>query len=384
MMHNGGNSLLKITNARAYLCDLPVASERVDAVQSFLKQETVFVEVETDEGGSGLGYVYTIGTGGRAVLELLGSYLLQLLVGEDAHRPEAIWKKLFNATRATMVGPITALALAAVDIAVWDLRCRRTGVPLWQLAGGAQERVPLYDTEGGWLQLTLDELVVNSTAAVGRGLKGVKLKVGKPTASEDFARVKAVREAVGQDIALMVDANQAFTRDEALRRARILEPLDLAWFEEPLPADDVQGHAQLADRAGIPVAIGESLYSLGQFREYLNNGAANVVQVDVARIGGISPWLKVAHLAEAFDVPVAPHFLMELHVSLSAAIPNGRWVEWIPQLQMATTAPIEVDDGNAIPSNAPGIGIAWDRQALERLRVAEHACVLDGHPPLAH
>jgi L-alanine-DL-glutamate epimerase-like enolase superfamily enzyme len=371
-MQNGGCSLLKITNARAYLCDLPVARERVDAVQSFLKQETVFVEVETDEGVSGLGYAYTIGTGGRAVLELLGSYLLQRLVGEDAQRPEAIWKKLFSATRATMVGPITALALAAVDIAVWDLRCRRLGVPLWQLAGGAQERVPLYDTEGGWLQLTLDELAANSAAAVGRGLKGVKIKVGKPTASEDFARVKAVRESIGQDVALMVDANQVFTRDEALRRAKMLEPLDVAWFEEPLPADDVQGHAQLADRTGIPVAVGESLYSISQFREYLNNGAANIVQVDVARIGGISPWLKVAHLAEAFDVPVAPHFLMEIHVNLSAAVANGRWVEWIPQLGVVTTAPIEVADGKAIPSNAPGVGIAWDRQALERFRIAEH------------
>lgn len=367
--------MLKITNARAYLCDLPVATQRVDAVQSFLKQETVFVEVESDEGGFGLGYAYTIGTGGRAVVELLGSYLLERLIGEDALRPEVIWTKLFTTTRATMVGPITALALAAVDMAVWDLRCRRFDVPLWQLAGGARRRVPLYDTEGGWLQLSVDELVANSEEAMARGLKGVKIKIGRPTASEDFVRVKAVREAIGQDVALMIDANQAFTRDEALRRARMLEPLDIQWFEEPLPADDVQGHAQLADRGGIPVAVGESLYSLSQFREYLSTGAANIVQVDAARIGGISPWLKVAHLAEAFDVPVAPHFLMELHVSLAAAVPNGLWVEWIPQLAMVTTSPIEVADGYAVPSNAAGLGIAWDHQALTNLRVAEHSCL---------
>ena len=193
--------------------------------------------------------------------------------------------------------------------------------------------------------------------------------MGRPTASEDYVRVKAVREAIGENVALMVDANQAFTRDEALRRARMLEPLDIAWIQEPLPADDVQGHAQLANRTGIPIAVGESLYSISQFREYLTSGAANIVQVDVARIGGVSPWLKVAHVAEAFDVPVAPHFLMELHVSLSAAVTNGRWVEWIPQLAVVTTSSIQVSEGKAIPSNDPGIGIAWDRLALERLRV---------------
>ena len=193
--------------------------------------------------------------------------------------------------------------------------------------------------------------------------------MGKPSAAEDLARLTAVREAIGPDTALMVDANQAFTRDEAVRRARLLEPLDLTWIEEPLPADDVRGHALLAAATSIPVAVGESLYSIGQFREYLAAGAASIIQPDVARIGGITPWLKAAHLAEAFDVNVAPHFLMELHLSLSAAVPNGRWVEWIPQLSALTAKPVETVDGRAVAPSSAGIGIAWDHAAIDEYRV---------------
>jgi L-alanine-DL-glutamate epimerase-like enolase superfamily enzyme len=361
--------LFEIVSARAYLCDLPVERPRTDAVQAFIKQETIFVELESADGTKGTGYSYTIGTGGSAVVELLDAHLLGQVIGQDASRPEAIWKRLHDSTRATMVGAITALALAAVDTAVWDLRSRLLHLPMWRLAGGAQDRVPLYDTEGGWLHLSADELGATAAAAMSRGFKGVKIKVGKPTGAEDLLRLRAVRDTIGAEAALMVDANQGFTRDEALRRGRLFEPLDLTWIEEPLPADDVQGHVQLAAAIAIPVAVGESLYSVGQFREYVLSGAASVLQPDVARIGGITPWLKVAHLAEAFDLPVAPHFLMELHLSLAAAVPNGRWVEWIPQLTALISAPTEHADGWLTPPESDGIGIEWDQDALGDFRV---------------
>ncbi len=167
----------------------------------------------------------------------------------------------------------------------------------------------------------------------------------------------------------MVDANQAFQVDEAIRRARLYEPLDLAWFEEPLPAEDLGGHVRLAAQTTLPVAVGELLYSVAHFREYLQRGACSVVQVDVARIGGITPWLKTAHLAEAFNVAVCPHFLMELHVALVCAVPNGRWVEYIPQLDDVTETGMTLQDGRAVPSDRPGLGIAWDWPTVQRLRV---------------
>jgi L-alanine-DL-glutamate epimerase-like enolase superfamily enzyme len=359
-----------ITDVRAYLVDLPVEAVRTDAVQSFLKQETVFVEITTDDGLSGRGYSYTIGTGGTAILALLRDYLLPLLPGRDARRVEAIWRELFASTRATMVGAITSLALAAVDTALWDWRCRRSGEPLWIAAGGARDRVPVYDTEVGWLHLSIDELVGGAKAALAAGRGGVKIKIGKPDPAEDAERLTAVRDAVGSGVDLMVDANQSLTAADAIRRARLLEPADLYWLEEPLPADDIDGHARLAAATSIPVAVGESLYSITHFAEYIKRGAAGIVQADAARIGGITPWLKAAHLAEAHNIPICPHFLMELHVSLCAAVPNGRYLEYIPQLTAITTSRLAVEDGAALVPDAPGLGIDWDLDAIDDLRVA--------------
>ena len=360
---------MKITRAEAFLVDLEPETPRQDAIQAFVKQETIFVDLQTDDGLAGTGYAYTIGTGGRAVLALLREDLLHRLIGEGAREVEGLWQKLFWATHGTVVGAITSLALAAVDTALWDLRCKAAGQPLWLLAGGARERVPLYDTEGGWLQLPVEEIVAGATASVARGWPGVKLKVGKPDAHEDVERLRAVREAIGPRTHLMVDANQSMTFAEAKRRARLFEEFDLFWFEEPLPAEDIAGHALLAASTSLPIAVGESIYSLSHFREYLAVGACGIVQVDAARIGGITPWLKTAHLAEAFNVKVAPHFLMELHVSLAAAVPNALYVEHIPQLRSLTTRGLEIADGHAVAPSEPGIGIAWDRDALDRLRV---------------
>jgi L-alanine-DL-glutamate epimerase-like enolase superfamily enzyme len=276
---------------------------------------------------------------------------------------------LFWLTHGTVVGAITSLALAAVDIALWDLRGKALGQPLWLLAGGARQRVPLYDTEGGWLHLSTEELVAGARGSAAQGWGGVKLKVGKPDPVEDLERLTAVREAIGSRMDIMVDANQSLSYPDAKRRARLYESVDLFWFEEPMPAEDIGGHARLAAATSLPIAVGESLYSPSHFREYLTAGAAGIVQPDVARIGGITPWLKTAHLAETFNIKVAPHFLMELHVSLAAAIPNALYVEYIPQLRSITTKEIEIVEGYAVAPSAPGIGIAWDPDAVARLRV---------------
>ncbi|HYF58405.1 MAG TPA: mandelate racemase/muconate lactonizing enzyme family protein [Burkholderiaceae bacterium] len=360
----------RIVDVEILQVDLPPKVPRSDAIQSFVVQETPIVRLTADDGSRGTGYAYTIGTGGSSVVALLADHLAPRLIGRDADEIEAIWTDLFFHTHATAVGAITALALAAIDTALWDLRGRRLGLPLWKLAGGARPRVPVYSTEGGWLHLDADALVRESLLAKERGFRGVKIKVGRPHVSEDLARLRAVREAVGDGFEIMTDANQGFDVAEAIRRARRFEPLDLAWLEEPLPAEDLGGHVRLARSTSIPVAVGESIYSLQHFREYLQREACSIVQVDVARIGGITPWLKVAHLAESFGVPVCPHFLMELHVSLTAAVPAARWVEWIPQLDDVTTSAIRIEDGHAIPPDAPGNGIDWDWATIDARTVS--------------
>jgi L-alanine-DL-glutamate epimerase-like enolase superfamily enzyme len=353
--------------------DLAPKVRRTDAIQAFVTQETPIVRIRCDDGGEGVGYTYTIGTGGSSVVALLRDHLAPKLVGRDPDCIEAIWKDLFFHTHATAVGAITSLALAAIDTALWDLRCKRIGLPLWKAAGGAQPKVPVYTTEGGWLHLPVDLLVGQALEAKAQGFGGAKLKVGRPHVAEDVARLAAVREAVGDAFEIMVDANQCFTVAEAIRRARAFEPFGLAWLEEPLPAEDVSGHVELATHAAMPIAVGESLYHPAQFREYLERGACSIVQPDVARVGGITPWLKVAHLAETFNVGVCPHFLMELHVSLTAAAPNARWVEHIPQLDLVTTSRLAIAEGHAIAPSAPGLGIDWDFAAIDRHAVARAA-----------
>ena len=367
--------MTRITGVELLRVDLAPPVPRSDAIQSFVTQETPIVRIlcSDDDGAAsaGTGYSYTIGTGGSSVMALLRDHLAPRLVGRDPARIESIWRDLLFATHATSVGAITSLALAAIDTALWDWRCRRDGQPLWRAAGGAQADIPVYTTEGGWLHLPIDTLVQQTLEAQRCGFKGAKLKVGKPRMSEDIERLRAVREAVGDGFELMVDANQCFALGEALRRAPRYADLGIGWFEEPLPADDLAGHARLAAQGALPIAVGESLYSIGQFADYIRADACHIVQVDVARVGGITPWLKVAHLAEACNLAVAPHFLMELHVSLCAAVPNAAWLEHIPQLDAVATSRVAIEAGHATPPSTPGIGIDWDWNAL-RARQVEH------------
>lgn len=354
-----------ITKVEVFQVDLAPPRPRTDAIQSFDTQETPIVRIRCDDGSEGTGYSYTIGTGGSSVLALLRDHLLPQLIGMEPQRIEHLWRTLYYSTHATAVGAITSLAMAAIDTALWDWRCRRDGQPLWVAAGGAQHQVPVYTTEGGWLHYSIDELVEAAVAVKNAGFLGAKIKVGKRL-QDDLARLAAVRETVGDDFELMIDANQCFTPAEAIRRAPYYAAAMINWFEEPLPADDLTGHARLAASTRVPVAVGESLYSIGQFADYLRQGACAVVQTDVARIGGITPWLKVAHMAEACNVPVCPHFLMELHVSLCAAVPNAEWLEFIPQLDSITRSLLRIEDGHAYPPSTPGLGIDWDWHEIER------------------
>lgn len=360
--------MAKIVRVDLVMVDLKPKVKRVDAIQSFVSQETPIVRITDADGVVGTGYSYTIGTGGHSVMALLERTLAPAIIGRDAYDIEAIWRDLLFLTHATTVGAITAIAMAAIDTALWDLKCRKLGLPLHRLAGGAQRDIPLYTTEGGWLHLDENALVEDALRAKADGFGGCKLKVGRPI-HEDVRRIAKVREAVGPGFEIFTDANQAFSVDEAIRRARAYEPLDIGWLEEPLPADDISGHIRLSQHTSLPIAVGESMYSISHFREYLQHHAASVIQVDVGRIGGITPWLKVAHMAEAFNVAVCPHFLMELHVTLCAAVPNARWVEYIPQLDELTTERMIIDKGRARPSDAPGLGIAWDFAAIDRMAV---------------
>jgi len=359
-----------IIKAEIILVDLVPKVKRTDAMQSFVSQETPIVRVTTADGRIGHGYTYTIGTGGSSVVALLRDHLLPKLMGEDATMIEYIWHELLRSTHATSVGAITSLSLAAIDTALWDLKCKSMDEPLYKVAGGAKSQIQLYTTEGGWLHLSCDELVTDALAAQSKGFVGSKIKIGLPNPHDDYQRLAAVRQAVGPNYTIKVDCNQSFTLNEAKQRASLLEDIGISWIEEPFLAHDISSHIKLNQSTSTPVAIGESIYSIHHFKEYLQNNATEIIQVDVARIGGITPWLKVAHLAESFNKIVCPHFLMELHVSLCCAIPNSTWLEYIPQLDSITAESVCIDNGIAFPPETPGLGINWDWDEINRIKLS--------------
>ncbi len=356
---------MKITRVEVYSVNLVPEAVRSDAIQSFVSQETPIVRIFTDSGLDGTGYTYTIGTGGSSIIAMLCDHLVPELLGRDPQMIEQIWRDLMFKTHATMVGAITVLSLCAIDTALWDIRCRQMQQPLYKAAGGARDSIDVYSTEGGWLHLDIEKLVENMVKDKEQGFGGSKIKLGHSPA-EDARRVAAARKATGDGYALMTDCNQAFSLSEMRQRAALLEPSHPAWIEEPFPADDVDSHEQLCKSTSVPVAVGESIYSLTSFKEYLQHDAADIIQVDVGRVGGITPWLKVAHLAEAFNRQVCPHFLMELHVSLCCAVSNSRWLEYIPQLDLLLNSRLKVSNGKAMAPQSCDLGIDWNWKEIEK------------------
>jgi L-alanine-DL-glutamate epimerase-like enolase superfamily enzyme len=356
-----------IERADLRLVRIPVDPPRGDAIQKFTALELAIVTITDRAGRAGSGFGYTIGTGGATILTLLRSELLPQLFGLDARRITLIHHRLSQSIHALTPGCLASTALAAIDVALWDLAGRRAGMPLWMLLGGARDRVPIYNTHVGWLDRPLDELTGRCRQAVERdGFRALKLKVGKADPAEDLERVARVREAVGSKTTLMIDANQSWTVDEAIRRLRGLDRYDLVWIEEPLAATDIEGLVTLGRHTAIPRAGGESLYTIASFSDCVRRGALDILQPDVARVGGITRAMEVCHLADAAGLRVAPHVSPELSVTVAAAVPNSLFIEFIPQMEPVLARPVRIEDGFAIPPDRPGHGIEFDEAALGR------------------
>ena len=361
-----------IARVEAKLIRVPVDPPRGDAIQEFNALELPMVWITDGVGRTGVGFGYTIGAGGSTILELLRKELLDWLPGQDARRISFIYEHLHQRIHAHTPGCISSTALAAIDIALWDLAGKRTQTPLHMLLGGVRDRVLVYNTHVGWLNRPLDEMLELCREAVQKhGFRALKLKVGKDDAHEDRERVARVREIVGPGVTLMIDANQSWTIDQAIRRLKMLEAYELAWIEEPLLATDIKGFVQLGWHIHIPRAGGESLYSPASFHDYVRQGALEILQPDVVRVGGITNAMKVCYLAEAANLRVAPHVSPELSATIAAAIPNSMIVEYIPQMEPVLKNPLQIEDGYAIPPNTPGHGIEFDDEALAELEVNE-------------
>lgn len=321
----------------------------------------VVTRVTLDDGRSGAGFAWTPQIGAHAVKALLDHDLRAAVVGMPAH-PEVVWDRLWRHVREAGPGGITTVALAGIDLALWDLRCGEQG--LADVLGRRRDEVPVYGS-GVNLHYSLDELVEQARRWVAAGHQGVKIKVGRPDLAEDVERVAAVREVIGPDRLLMIDANQRWD----LHRARLalgrLREFGLHWIEEPLPADDVAAHVELRRSIDVPVAVGENVYTTYGFRDLLAAGACDVVQPNVVRVGGITPFLRIVELARTYDVPVYPHLLSEVSGQLALALPLPAMVEDVEDASFARLGllaepyPVEISAGALRAGGHAGLGLRW-------------------------
>jgi L-alanine-DL-glutamate epimerase-like enolase superfamily enzyme len=323
----------------------------------------LFAEITTEAGLEGVGFSYSKRAGGPAQFAHAREVAPDL-IGEDPSDIGRLWTKLVWAGASVGRSGAATQALAAIDVALWDLKAKRAGLPLAKLLGAHRDSVRCYNTSGGFLHEPIEQVLDNATRTLESGVGGIKIKVGQPDHAEDLRRVRAVREHIG-DAPLMVDANQQWDRPTAMRVGRALEEFGLVWIEEPLDAYDAEGHAALARSLDTAIASGEMLTSVAEHAELIRHDAVDILQPDAPRIGGITQFLKLAALAEHRNLQLAPHFAMEIHVHLAAAYPIEPWVEHFDWLYPLFPERLEIRDGRMHLSDRPGLGVTLSEQARE-------------------
>ncbi len=362
---------------RVSSCYLPLANPISDAKVLTGRQKPMteiamlFAEIETKDGHKGLGLSYSKRAGGPGQFAH-AKEIAPALIGEDPSDISRLWTKLCWAGASVGRSGMSTQAIGAFDVALYDLKARRAGLSLSKLLGSQRDSVQCYNTSGGFLHTPIDQLVVNAGASIERGIGGIKLKVGQPDRALDITRVETVRKHLGDHVPLMVDANQQWDRPTAQRMCRIFEEFNLVWIEEPLDAYDFEGHAALAATFDTPIATGEMLTSAAEHGELIRHRAADYLMPDAPRVGGITPFLKIASQAEHAGLSLGPHFAMELHVHLAAVYATEPWVEHFDWLEPLFNERLEIQNGRMLVPTRPGLGLslseqarAWTREAAE-------------------
>ncbi len=364
---------MKITHAETYLLNIPLKQKTITDSQTSLDAvEMVAIRIDTEEGISGWGFNWSYTKGTRAVQVILDDNYIPELQGRDPLDRKNVMQKLHFTNHFIGQVGVTRVALCAVEFALWDIHLKVLNVPLWKYLGPLRRRVKAYYTDGGWLRYTTDELIHGMLAMVDRGFDAVKMKLGRPDPREDYERVKAVRRALPDSVRLMVDANTVWDLKTSIAWGRKLEQLGVYWLEEPMSPFDKRAHAELARALDMPIAVGETIYTRYDFRDYIEMGAVDIVQADATKLNGIDEWLDVAALARCYNLEVIPHTNVQqkLHVQLAAATPNVPMVEYCYEsLADIWEEPIRVEDGYYTLPEEPGVGLKLADRVLTDCRI---------------
>lgn len=365
---------MKITNVNiaGYQWDRPKPIRNGKYI--YPKGGMAVIKIVTDQGLYGLGI-----TGGITIIPfgIIKSFIEEfkpILIGENPFDVERIWSQLWSPKIIGRRGLSTKI-ISLIDIALWDIRGKATNQPLHKLLGGYQQSIPVY-LAGGYYQegKTLTDLSAEMSSYAALGVQAVKMKIGGASISQDVERVRIVRDAIGPDINLMVDANNAYYYPEAIRMAKKLEDFDIFWFEEPVAPDDYKGHRRVAESTSIPIAAGENEFTRYGFRDLIEGQCVSILNPDAQVLGGITEFMKVAALCQAYNLPISPHGLQEIHIHLVTAIPNGLLLEYYnnvtdPMWGNCFEEHLVLDKGYASPSNRPGLGIEIDTKGLQSYQV---------------
>jgi L-alanine-DL-glutamate epimerase-like enolase superfamily enzyme len=359
---------MKITELETHLVRLPGAPTLADIPDKADQYTFVTLQLRTDEGIEGIGITF-FGAGLAATLKSAVDQLGALTVGEDPLRPEAVVEKLRGAAKGAGPGGIFTLASTAIDIALWDIKGKALNQPVWKLLGGFRDRVPTYASGAMTRDLTLDEVVGAGPKLVAKGFRQMKTQMalpGKTTPKQEVERMRLVRESIGPDIDLMCDINQRWSVPQAISIGRRVEEVGLFWLEDVTACDDFPGLARVADALDTPVAGGEYVYGPVPFRHMMEARSVDIVMVDLMRAGGITQWMKIAGMAEAFNLPIVSHLVPEIHVHLVAAVPNGLTVEYMPRSRGLFKETPKIEDGMLVVPQKPGLGLQFDPEVLKR------------------
>jgi L-alanine-DL-glutamate epimerase-like enolase superfamily enzyme len=358
---------MKVTRIETRPVVVTLAQPILSALGGIRNCGVVLVSVHTDAGIVGENLVFTLNNRRTGVLQRMVQELSDLVVGHDAGHIAGFWARAWKDLNFFGHKGISIMGISAIDGALWDALGKAASLPLYRMLGGAQDRVPAYHSGGLWLHSSIDELTREAQGMVSDGFRAMKMRLGSSDPRIDIERVRAVREAIGPGIKLMADANQGLNESQAIRLGRMLEEYNLTWFEEPLPAWDVEGLARVAAALDTPIASGETEYTRYGFRRMLELKSADILMPDLQRVGGVTEFMRVAHLAASYDIPVSTHLFPETSLQLLGAVSNALFLEYMPWFSELYQERLVFEDGAAVVPERPGWGFTFNHDYIAHL-----------------